>query len=94
MEPQALRFAVNYEMFGQTFSAGLTLSIFNIKPTTKCPVAVQGKAFTLIHRLVGNTADSSAPVEGPLGRLEFQTNFVDCFSLSLILSLPRYMTIH
>lgn len=80
MEPQALSFAVSYEMFGQTFSTGLMLSIFNIKPTTKCRVTVQGKAFKLIHRLVGNTADSNAPVEGPSGRLEFQTNFVELLS--------------
>lgn len=33
--PQTLSFAINCEMFGQTFSKGFMLSIFNIKPTFK-----------------------------------------------------------
>lgn len=90
--PQALGFAVNCEMFGQTFSTGFMLSIFNIKPTTKC--RVPGMAFKLIHRLAENTADSNALAEGPSGRLQFQTNFVEPLSFFSNTFPSHYMTIH
>lgn len=78
--PQALGFAINYEMFGQTFSTGLTLSVFNMKPTTKCWVSVQGMAFRLIRRIAVHTADGNPPAEGPSGTLQFQNNFVEPLS--------------
>lgn len=65
---------------GKLSARGFKLSIFNIKPTTKCRVTGQGKAFKLIRRLVENAADSNAPAEGPSGRLEFQTDFVALLS--------------
>lgn len=92
--PQALGCAINCEMFGQIFSTGFILSIFHIKPTTKCRVSVRGMAFKLIHRLAENTADSNALAEGPSGRLQFQTNFVEPLSFFSSTFPSHYMTIH
>ena len=95
--PQALGFAINYEMFGQTFSTGFILSIFNIKPTTKCWVSIQGMAFKLIHSLAASTTDSNPLAERSSCRLQFQTNFVE--PLGFFFFPPNtfpsyYMTIH
>lgn len=70
------------------------LSIFNIKPTTKCWVSVQGMAFRLIHCLAASPADSNPPAEGPSRRLQFQTNFVEPLSFFSNIFPSHYMTIH